>query len=219
MARGLILRASSSGTGCWNRNEKSLGDEPPRQVAKGNDFRSEERPQVMKESNTTGDAEKPNSSELDVDTKSAANCAFGNYGFIRVRRRKLKGGPIDWREFRARHGHLVTNARSFDLVRSVRIDGKPRQKFLLGLGSIKEHADDRALCFFWSRVIFRLNKYGIAEDRRREIINEMADKGAQLPARKERKRFSEGWRDYPDYGEAMSELSAVIAKMRVKRHT
>jgi hypothetical protein len=61
--------------------------------------------------------------DLGVDTKSTVSGTFGNYsiGFIRVHRRKLAGRNY------GRH----TSSASYDLVRAVRVDGKPRHKFVL----------------------------------------------------------------------------------------
>jgi hypothetical protein len=60
----------------------------------------------------------------------ARSGAFGNdnVGFIRVRRRSLT--PY-WE-------HSATASASYDIVRAVRIDGKPRHVFVLGLGSLKD---------------------------------------------------------------------------------
>src|SRR5262245_29783500 len=73
-----------------------------------------------------------------VDTKGRAIATFGNdatIGFIRTRKRKIKGGHPDWREYRALNGKLATTSISFDLVRAVRVNGKPRHEFVLGFGS------------------------------------------------------------------------------------
>jgi hypothetical protein len=129
-----------------------------------------------------------------VVTRSDTRAAFGNYtprqwpqlgdytGFVRVRRRTLKGGHPDWREYRRRHGCLHTTSCSFDLVQAVRLNGKPRQRFLLGLGSIKDSEREGRLVNFWLQVIFRLGKSGFKPKRRRLILAQMARKGAPLPS-------------------------------------
>lgn len=78
-----------------------------------------------------------NDDASDVVTKHRDGGTFGNYrlGFIRLRKRSLKGYDPSWREYRP--GVRATASTSFDLVRAVRVDGKPRHDFVLGLGSIK----------------------------------------------------------------------------------
>jgi hypothetical protein len=55
-------------------------------------------------------------------------------GFVRVRRRTLKGG---------------SSATTFDLLRSVRVDGAPRHQFVLTLGTQRS---DRDAARFWPRA-------------------------------------------------------------------
>jgi hypothetical protein len=120
-----------------------------------------------------------------VDTKFPGAATIGNYaGFIRVRRRELKGGHPDLRLYRARVGdERATTSMSFDLVRAVRVNGKPRHQFLLGLGSQKNdrRAVDRYFTF-WLFAISRMAKHGLSELQRRRLMNEMVRKGAQLPS-------------------------------------
>jgi hypothetical protein len=120
-----------------------------------------------------------------VDTKHHAGATFGNdagVGFIRVRKRKLKT--------------LATSSASFDLVRAVRVGGRPRHEFVLGFGSQKDSDRDHDLCRFWKRAIHRMVKRGLAEDRRSRLIAEMVRKGARLPTIptcEEHVRFWPGW--------------------------
>ena len=102
--------------------------------------------------------------------------------FVRVRRRKLKGGHADSRYRRESRGILQTASASFDLVRAVRIDGKPRQKFLLGLGSLKFPIGERELAWFWWRALRSMISYGLSEERRAGVMLELERKGVPLPA-------------------------------------
>ena len=54
--------------------------------------------------------------------------AFGNdsVGYVRVRKRSLKGGHPSWRAYRVATGSLSTASMTFDLVRTVRVGGKSR---------------------------------------------------------------------------------------------
>jgi hypothetical protein len=90
-----------------------------------------------------------------------------------VRRRALKGGPPGG----------YTAARSFDLVQAVRINGRPRQKFLLGLGSQKDvERYEGDVVHFWLLALFRLKERGFKPKRRRQIVAQMIKKGARLPS-------------------------------------
>ena len=104
-------------------------------------------------------------------------------GFVRVRKRKLKGGHPDWRLYRARHGMLASMAMSFDLVRAVRINGKPRHVFVLGLGSQKDHPNrgDRDLVHFWVRAISSMRRHKLTPEQRCWLAVELVRKGARLP--------------------------------------
>jgi hypothetical protein len=116
-----------------------------------------------------------------VDTKVTAGGRFGNYslGFIRIRKRKLKGG---------RHGWRAKASSSFDLVRAVRVDDKPRHRFVLGLGSQKEyehyysdHYYSDALLRFWAFAISGMKRHGLTDAQRHHVLAEMVRKGARLP--------------------------------------
>jgi hypothetical protein len=104
-----------------------------------------------------------------VVTKNALHVVFGNYGFIRVRRR-TRGAP--WPS-----NSCKGLSRSFDLVRAVRINGKPRHRFILGLGSQKE-GDDAHYFYFWIRAFRKLRRHGLDAHR---FADAMVRKGAQPP--------------------------------------
>ena len=98
----------------------------------------------------------------------------GNLGFIRVRKRKLKGAH------QARYGRPITSSASFDVIRAVRVDGRPTHLFVLGLGSQKS-IDPHGRCWFWIRAIHRMIRYGLTECQRYRLLAEMVRKGARLP--------------------------------------
>jgi hypothetical protein len=136
-----------------------------------------------------------------VDTKSATRRAFGNddavgtnclraqtthYGFVRVRKRKLKGGS---------HGWLAKASVSFDLVRAVRVNGKPRHKFVLGLGSQKGERrgwHDNVMRF-WTSAVRRMRRHGIPEEEQRRILAEMVRKGARPPTLADCEDYARDW--------------------------
>jgi hypothetical protein len=100
-------------------------------------------------------------------------------GFIRVRKRKLKSGHPAWRDVR---GRVATISMSFDIVRAVRVDGKPRHEFVLGLGSLRDYNPRRGLVQFWIDAIRRMIKHGLTKEQRERFVAEMARKGARLPS-------------------------------------
>ena len=118
---------------------------------------------------------------------TATSRPFGNdgLGFIRVRRRKFTGQRY-WRACREREGKpMPTELVSFDLVRSVRIDGKPRHECLLGLGHLWNVDGDGgyhgSLVTFWYRVFYWTAAFGMDADTRRRLADELVFKGARLP--------------------------------------
>jgi hypothetical protein len=125
-----------------------------------------------------------NSGSANVDTKSSCVSRFGNdgVGFIRVRKRKLNGGHPLW-AYRARA------SKSFDLVKAVRIDGKPRHKFVLGLGSQKDTATGRDAAYLLLVAIGRMKSHGLNEPQRRALLTELIRKGVRRPTITE----CEGW--------------------------
>lgn len=147
-----------------------------------------------------------------VDTKGEQVAAFGNdvIGFIRVRKRKLKGGHPSVRTFPSFYGQRATSSTSFDLVRAVRVGGKPRHEFLLGLGSQKniDRHGRHDLCWFWSSAVRWMVKHGLAEDQCRRLIAEMVRKGARLPTIAQCEEHARIW---PAWGD-----SAINEFMRLR---
>jgi hypothetical protein len=103
-------------------------------------------------------------------------------GFIRVRKRKLKGGHPDLRDYRAEAGELATVSMSLDLVRAVRVNGKPRHKFVLGLGSQKNWERVGHLVRFWTWALSRMKRHGLTYHQRRRLALMMVRKAARLPS-------------------------------------
>jgi hypothetical protein len=133
-------------------------------------------------------------------------------GFIRVRKRKLSRG---W--------YGGTASASYDIVRAVRINGKPRHKFVLGLGT-QENSDGTAnVVSFWPKAIHRMKKHGIRRSKREQFILACVRKGARLPTKVECERqwaFNRTWNIRCDYGRAeMRELLALIQTNRPHRTT
>ena len=98
--------------------------------------------------------------------------------FVRVRRRTLKGGHPEWREYRERTGSIVKASASYDVVRAVRVNGKPRHKFVCGLGSIKQNGNPRDHERFWTSALCRMIRAGLSPASRSKIIKLAIAKGA-----------------------------------------
>lgn len=115
-----------------------------------------------------------------VVTKHLVNETFGNYGlqFVRVRKRALKGGHSESRWWRARDGILASSATSFDVVRAVRVNGKPRHQFVFGLGSLKDKRRSYELPWFWYKAFRNMRWVGLNVEQRRALANELMRKGA-----------------------------------------
>ncbi len=152
--------------------------------------------------------------DASVDTKCLSELTFGNdaIGFIRVRHRKLKGNPDpDYAR------HYITASASFDLVRAVRIDGKPRHKFILGLGSWQQgetrNSDGKAFQF-WAHAFYRLIKHGFDVTQRRRPADEMVRKGGPLPTFRSCRQAKKNPWNKP---EVVDEIIAWRAK-RTARH-
>jgi hypothetical protein len=130
----------------------------------------------------------------DVLTKCLIEATFGNDAvFVRVRRRQLKGGHPHRRPYRER---LITESASYDVVRAVRIDGKPRQKFIVGLGSLKTPIPESggwSLARFWHRALRKMRRRGLSEQQRRHVIAAMIRKGVPKLTKAQCKKFAAGW--------------------------
>ncbi len=103
---------------------------------------------------------KRSAAETGVVIKFADRVGSKNIGFVCVRRRRLKDG-----------GSAVT----FDLKHSVRVDGKPRHKFVMTLGSQRS---DRDHAGFWQHVSDRMASRGLDAAQRARLIAEVRRKGA-----------------------------------------
>ena len=89
-------------------------------------------------------------------------------GFVRIRKRKLKGG---------RHRPGADAATSYVLMRAAASTGKER--YLFALGSLRDpvrHEND--IVRFWLTALFRMRRHGLDEYQRRHIASEMVLKGA-----------------------------------------
>ena len=114
----------------------------------------------------------------DVVSKSGVDAAFGNDAmFVRVRRRKLKGAYRNWRG----GGKPITASTSFDVVHAIRVDGKPRHKFLFGLGSLKTPHTSWGLARFWDHALHRMHRHDLDERRRLQLIAALLRKRVARP--------------------------------------
>jgi hypothetical protein len=151
--------------------------------------------------------------DANVDTKYLFAQTFGNDTsfFVRVRRRKLKG-----RNRRFHSKPLVSESASYDLVRAVRVDGKPRQKFILGLGSLKTPIPDGwSLAQFWRRALRKMRHRGLSEQQRRRVIAAMIRKGVPKLSKAQCKKFaagSAGWVSPDDFADLFGAASPDIAE-------
>jgi|SRR6516162_2090521 len=92
--------------------------------------------------------------------------------FIRLRhRRNLKG--------------VATASASYDVVETVRVDGKPRHRFLLGLGSLKQPHDEHDLMRFWLHAIARMNRSNLDNKQCRNLMHGLVRKGVPTPTAKQ----------------------------------
>jgi hypothetical protein len=62
-------------------------------------------------------------------------------------------------------------------VRAVRVDGKPRHVFALGLGSLKDVETSGRRAYFWQHAVERMVAHGLSERRRAHLIAAMVRKG------------------------------------------
>jgi hypothetical protein len=77
-----------------------------------------------------------------------------------------------------------TQSFSYDLVRAVRINGKPCHKFVLGFGSPVSRWS-KSTIGFWTRVLARTEKHGFTKDQQFQIADQLRRKGIPLPSVKE----------------------------------
>jgi hypothetical protein len=76
----------------------------------------------------------------------------------------------------------------------VRIDGKPRQKFLFGLGSLQEPSQHNPMfMWFWIGAVARMRRRGMSDDQCRRLLAEIIRKGARKPTPQECENFHRAW--------------------------
>jgi hypothetical protein len=181
----------------------------------GNDTANQSAESVVTKcsvSGTFGNDTTPENSkgnDQSVVTKSEPSAAFGNDTamFVRVRKRKLTYGDT---------------SASYDLVHAVRINGKARQQFLLGLGSLKTPPrHQHMLMWFWHRALGRMRRHGLSETKRKSIVAAMIAKGATKPTRKRCKGHIDGWPhmhfDFTEfYPGCVSKISQEESDLRTK---
>jgi hypothetical protein len=63
----------------------------------------------------------------------------------------------------------------------VRVNGKPRHEFVLGLASQKDNVEQSDRCWFWVHAVRQMTEHGISEPQRHRLIIEMIRNGAKLP--------------------------------------
>jgi hypothetical protein len=128
-------------------------------------------------------------------------------GFIRVRKRKLKPDYLG----------RIRESVSYDLVRAVRINGKPRHKFVLGFGSPVSRYYDSAVPF-WGRVFARTAHHGFSKPQQFQIADQLRRKNIPLPTVKECKAAKAEaieWNEsYPDYASPPETFDVLIAFIR-----
>ena len=74
------------------------------------------------------------------------------------------------------------------LVEAIRIDGKPRQRYLAYLGSVQADRRDRPR--FWYNVTRKLDRCRLSREERNRIKSAIAKKaGGKVPTKAELKKF------------------------------
>src|SRR6516225_7304199 len=102
-------------------------------------------------------------------------------GFIRVRNRKLSPRSPEkvWGTVRP------TAAASYDIVRAVRVNGKPRHEFVLGLGTRGNNDTSRDNVWFWMGALERMIEHGLTKAQRDHFVSALVRKGVAIPSSKE----------------------------------
>jgi hypothetical protein len=90
----------------------------------------------------------------------------------------------------------------------VRVNGKPRHKFVLGLGSLKDYERDSNVGWFWVKALWRMIRHGLDENQRQRLFAEMVRKGAQLPTAAQ---CEECVRKWPPIQTMVEEIVRLIA--------
>jgi hypothetical protein len=146
-------------------------------------------------------------------------------GFIRVRKRKLTP-KFRWHKNKrgtyrkVRDKSAPTQSFSYDLVRAVRINGKPRHKFVLGFGS-PVSGWYSSVERFWARAFGKMARHGFTKDQQFQIAEQLKRKGIPLPTVKECKKGKAEaieWNEaYPDFASPPERYDAVIAFVRRRK--
>jgi hypothetical protein len=89
----------------------------------------------------------------------------------------------------------------------VRINGKPRHEFVLGLGSQKDKG--RRVMELWTAAVARMRRHGIPEEEQRRILAEMVRKGARPPTLADCQDYGRNWGRWP----RMAESAASVADL------
>ena len=105
--------------------------------------------------------------------------------FVRWQEYKSKAQSRRLRAFRKKHGPHRLRAI---LVETVRIDGKPHQRYLAYLGSVQADRRDRPR--FWYNVIRKLDRCRLSPEERKRITAAIAKKvGGKVPTKAKLKAF------------------------------
>jgi hypothetical protein len=105
--------------------------------------------------------------------------------FVRWQEYKSKAQSRRLRAFRKKHGPHRLRAI---LVETVRVDGKPHQRYLAYLGSVQAERRDRPR--FWYDVTRKLAQCRLSREERKQITSAIAKKiGGKVPTEAELKKF------------------------------
>jgi hypothetical protein len=104
--------------------------------------------------------------------------------FVRWQEYKSRAQSRRLRAFRKKHGQRLRAI----LVETVRIDGKPLQRYLAYLGSVQADRRDRPR--FWYNVTRKLDQCRLSREERKQITSAIAKKvGGKVPTKAELKKF------------------------------
>ena len=105
--------------------------------------------------------------------------------FVRWQEYKSQAKSRRLRAFRKKHGQHRLRAM---LVETVRIDGKPHQRYLAYLGSVQADRRDRPR--FWYDVTRKLDQCRLPREERNRIKSAIAKKiGGKVPTKAALKKF------------------------------
>src|SRR5258708_38851039 len=104
--------------------------------------------------------------------------------FVRRQEYKSRAQSRRLRAFRTKHGQRLRAI----LVETVRIDGKPHQRYLAYLGSVQADRRDRPR--FWYDVTRKLDQCRLSREERNRIKSAIAKKiGGKVPTKAALKKF------------------------------